>query len=144
MRAVVQRVTQASVEVEGAEVARIGVGLLVLVAVTHTDDARNAIALAHKIAWLRILRDGAREDVSAASISAAALVVSQFTLYADTSSGRRPSWHAAATRAVAQPLVDQVARELAARGLRVQTGLFGAMMRVSSVNDGPVTILLEE
>lgn len=144
MRAVVQRVTQASVQVEGAEVAGIGAGLLVLVGVAHTDDAPNATALAHKIAWLRILRDGGREDVSAASISAAALVVSQFTLYADTSSGRRPSWRAAAASAVARPLVDQVARELAVRGLRVQTGLFGATMSVSSVNDGPVTILLEE
>jgi len=144
MRAVVQRVTHASVQVEGAEVAGIGAGLLVLVGVAHTDDAPNATALAHKIAWLRILRDGGREDVSAASISAAALVVSQFTLYADTSSGRRPSWRAAAASAVARPLVDQVARELAVRGLRVQTGLFGATMSVSSVNDGPVTILLEE
>jgi D-tyrosyl-tRNA(Tyr) deacylase len=143
MRAVVQRVTEASVSVEGAVIGTIGTGLLVLVGVTHHDSAETAVSLARKVAGLRILRDGARDDSSALDVKAPVLVISQFTLYADTSRGRRPSWGQAAPGEVAEPLVATFAAELAALGLEVQTGSFGAMMRVASENDGPMTILLD-
>lgn len=143
MRAVVQRVSEAAVTVEGNEIARIAAGLLVLVGVTHTDSARTADQLAGKVAALRILRDGRRDEAAAETVGAPALVVSQFTLYADTSRGRRPSWQQAAAGPVAEPLVQAFADGLQARGLHVQTGRFGAMMAVHSVNDGPFTILLE-
>lgn len=146
MRAVVQRVTTASVAVDGAVVGAVdgassaaGQALLVLVGVTHDDTHRSAAELARKVAGLRIL-DGER---SALDASAPVLVVSQFTLYADTARGRRPTWAAAAPRSVAEPLVDAVVAELGAAGLQVATGVFGAQMAVSSVGDGPVTILLE-
>jgi D-tyrosyl-tRNA(Tyr) deacylase len=139
MRAVLQRVTQAVVRVDGAVVGSIGPGLVALVGVTHTDTPAQAAALAAKIHTLRIL-EGER---SVADADAEVLVVSQFTLYADTRKGRRPSWNAAAPGAVAEPLVDAVVDALKQSGVRVATGLFGADMQVSLVNDGPVTILLE-
>lgn len=140
MRAVVQRVCSASVEVDGARVAEIGVGLLALVGVTHGDTAADAVALARKIHGLRILRD----EASVADLpGAAVLVVSQFTLYGDARKGRRPTWAAAASGAAAAPLVEAVVAELRALGARVESGVFGADMRVSLVNDGPVTVLLE-
>ena len=142
MRAVVQRVTQAAVEVDGHTVASIapdGQGLLVLLGVGHGDDPAVAGALAAKVWKLRILDD----ERSASDIGAPILVVSQFTLLADTRKSRRPSWSAAAPRAVAEPLVDAFADALRGLGADVQTGHFGAHMRVSSVNDGPVTLLLE-
>ena len=152
MRAVVQRVDGADVVVAGEEVGRIdGPGLLVLVGVTHTDDAAVARRLAQKVYDLRIFdasrfegasEPGARE-VSASDLGLPVLVVSQFTLYADTRKGRRPTWDAAAPGPVAEPLVAVVAEELRARGAQVATGRFGADMRVSLVNDGPVTILLD-
>ncbi len=114
-------------------------GLVVLVGVTHADDRDHADALAAKLHGLRIL-DGER---SAADVGAPFLVVSQFTLYADTRKGRRPSWSAAAPGDVAEPLVEAVAAALRERGAAVQTGRFGAHMEVELVNDGPVTILLE-
>ncbi|HYT10517.1 MAG TPA: D-aminoacyl-tRNA deacylase [Mycobacteriales bacterium] len=139
MRAVVQRVSSASVSVDGNVVGAIGPGLLVLVGVTHSDGPDTAAALARKVHELRIL-DGER---SAADVGAPLLVVSQFTLYADTRKGRRPTWSAAAPGPVAQPLVESVVAALRERGARVETGVFGAHMQVALVNDGPVTILVE-
>ncbi|HEX4728809.1 MAG TPA: D-aminoacyl-tRNA deacylase [Jatrophihabitans sp.] len=143
MRAVLQRVTEASVAVDGEPIARIGAGLLILLGVRDGDTAQTAARLAGKVAGLRVLRDGERDEASGELIGAEALVVSQFTLYGDTARGRRPSWQQAAAGPVAEPLVQAVAEELAGRGLRVQTGRFGAVMAVHSVNDGPFTLLLE-
>jgi D-aminoacyl-tRNA deacylase len=143
MRAVVQRVTSASVSVDGGVVGRIEAGLLVLVGVTHSDTAAHAAKMARKIAGLRILRDGVRDEAAADSVAAPVLVVSQFTLYGDTTAGRRPSWQAAAPGSVAEPLVAALVEQLREFGLPVETGIFGAMMSVASVNDGPFTLLLE-
>lgn len=140
MRAVVQRVSSASVEVDGEVVAAIESGLLVLVGVTHADTPAQAEALARKVWGLRILRDEASlSDIA----DAAALVVSQFTLYGDARKGRRPTWAAAAPGAVAAPLVDHFCAALRSLGARLETGVFGADMRVALVNDGPVTVILE-
>ncbi len=140
MRLVVQRVTRASVTVDGEVVGALDrPGLAVLVGVTHSDTEQQAQALARKVADLRILR----EERSALDERAPVLVVSQFTLYADTRKGRRPSWSAAAPGPVAEPLVDAFAAALRGLGLEVATGRFGADMAVSLVNDGPVTLLLE-
>ena len=140
MRVVVQRVTSAEVRVDGQVVGAIDrPGLAVLVGVTHTDSPEQAQALARKVADLRILRG----ERSALDDGAPVLVVSQFTLYADTRKGRRPSWSAAAPGPVAEPLVEAFAAALRELGLEVATGRFGADMAVSLVNDGPVTLLLE-
>ncbi|SDT73142.1 D-aminoacyl-tRNA deacylase [Jiangella sp. DSM 45060] len=142
MRAVVQRVTSASVSVDGEIVGAIepdGQGLLVLVGVTHDDSADDAAKLARKVWGLRILAD----ERSASDVGAPVLVVSQFTLYADTAKGRRPSWGAAAPGPVSEPLVAEFVTALRGLGAAVETGVFGADMRVSLVNDGPVTLLLE-
>jgi len=140
VRAVVQRVTEASVSVNGDVVARIDrLGLLVLVGVTHDDTADLATKLADKIYNLRILDD----ERSAADIGAPLLVVSQFTLYADTSRGRRPSWNAAAPSDIAQPLVEGVIAALRGRGAHVEAGAFGEHMHVQLINDGPVTLIVE-
>lgn len=140
MRAVVQRVHRARVAVAGELVGEIArPGLVVLVGVTHADDAATAAALARKVADLRILRD----ELSCVDAGAPVLVVSQFTLYADTRKGRRPGWTQAAPGPVAEPLVDAVAAGLRERGLEVATGRFGAMMDIDIHADGPVTILLE-
>ena len=135
-----QRVSQASVDVAGEVVGAIDrPGLLVLLGVTHDDTAAVADALAEKVWNLRILHG----ERSCAQDTAPILVVSQFTLYADTRKGRRPSWNAAAPGPVSEPLVDAFVAALRGRGAEVATGRFGAMMQVSLVNDGPVTILLE-
>jgi D-tyrosyl-tRNA(Tyr) deacylase len=140
MRAVVQRVTQASVTVAGRVIGKLDEpGLVVFVGVTHSDGRDQAERLADKLWGLRIL-DG---EQSCADLGAPLLVVSQFTLYADTRKGRRPSWSAAAPGSVAEPLVDAVVAALRVRGARVETGTFGAMMQVALINDGPVTIILE-
>lgn len=142
MRVLVQRVTSASVVVGGQVVGAIrpeGQGLLALVGVTHTDDVATAQRLAEKLWQLRILDD----EKSASDVGAPILVVSQFTLYGNTTKGRRPTWNAAAPGAVAEPLVDAFAAALSALGAEVQTGVFGADMAVELVNDGPVTVLLE-
>ena len=140
MRAVVQRVSQASVAVDGQTVGAISEpGLLVLVGVTHDDTAEQAGKLAAKLWGLRILEG----EKSCSDVSAPLLVISQFTLYADTRKGRRPSWQAAAPGPVAEPLVEAVVSSLRELGAGVQTGVFGADMKVSLVNDGPVTIILE-
>jgi D-tyrosyl-tRNA(Tyr) deacylase len=144
VRAVVSRVLSASVTVhdpagDSRVVGEIGPGLLVLLGVTHTDTPSTAQTMARKMHELRILRD----EQSAASVGAPLLVVSQFTLYGDTRKGRRPSWVAAAPGPVASPLVDAVVAALRSRGATVETGEFGAVMRVASVNDGPFTVLLD-
>lgn len=140
MRAVVQRVAEASVEVDGRTVGAIGSGLLVLIGVTHADVPEQAAALARKVHGLRILRD---ERSIADSADAAVLAVSQFTLYGDARKGRRPTWAAAAPGPVAAPLFDHFVDRLRALGATVETGVFGADMRVHLINDGPVTVLLE-
>jgi D-aminoacyl-tRNA deacylase len=142
VRAVVSRVVTAAVTVDGETVGEIGRGLLSLVGVNRTDDAGTAAVIARKIHELRIF-PGDDGELSAADLGLPVLVVSQFTLYGDTRKGRRPSWVDAAPGAVAEPLVDAVIAELRARGATVATGRFGARMQVSSVNDGPFTILLE-
>ena len=114
-------------------------GLVVLVGVTHSDTATTAAALASKIYYLRILAG----EKSCADVGAPLLVISQFTLYADTAKGRRPSWSAAAPRPVAEPLVTMFAEALRDLGATVETGVFGADMQVELVNDGPVTLILE-
>jgi D-tyrosyl-tRNA(Tyr) deacylase len=142
VRAVVSRVDTAAVTVDGEIVGQIGRGLLSLVGAGREDDAASARTLARKIHELRIFPadDGAR---SAADLSLPVLVVSQFTLYADTRKGRRPSWEPAAPAELAEPLVEELVEELRRRGCTVSTGRFGARMQVSSVNDGPMTLLLE-
>ncbi len=140
MRAVVQRVQTATVSVAGEIVGRLTEpGLVALVGVTSGDGPEVADRLAGKLAGLRILRG----DRSASEVGAGVMVVSQFTLYADTGRGRRPSWNAAAPAAVAEPVVDAVVRGLRSRGVPVVTGRFGADMQVELINDGPVTLLLE-
>jgi D-aminoacyl-tRNA deacylase len=142
VRAVVSRVDTAAVTVDGSVVGEIGRGLLALVGVRREDDDAAARALARKIHELRIF-PGPDGEVSASDLALPLLVVSQFTLYADTRKGRRPSWQDAAPGEVAEPLVDEVAAELRRRGATVATGVFGAKMQVASVNDGPFTVLLE-
>lgn len=142
MRVLVQRVSSAAVSVDGRVVGAIRPdrqGLLAFVGVTHSDDADTARRLAEKLWNLRILAD----ERSAADVSAPILVISQFTLYADTAKGRRPSWNAAAPGAVAEPLVTAFAEALRGLGARVETGVFGANMQVELVNDGPVTVFIE-
>ena len=140
MRVVLQRVSSAAVRVAGETTAEaIGTGLVVLVGVTHGDTVASARALAERVHHLRILRD----EQSLASSGGAALVISQFTLYADTRKGRRPSWNAAAPAAVAEPLYDAFCSHLRHLGVPVSTGRFGADMAVELVNDGPVTLILD-
>ena len=140
MRAVLQRVTRASVTVDGETVGAIErPGLVALVGVTHDDGPEQVAAMARKISELRILRD----ERSVLDEGAPVLVVSQFTLYADTRKGRRPSWNGAAPGDVAEPVVDAVVAALRERGVEVATGSFGAMMEVSLVNDGPVTLVVD-
>jgi D-tyrosyl-tRNA(Tyr) deacylase len=153
MRALVQRVDGARVVVAGETVGQIeGPGLLVLVGVTHTDTHAVAAALAAKVYHLRIfdaldfeacLPPGGPREVSAHTLGLPALVVSQFTLYADTNKGRRPTWEAAAPGALAEPLVDHFSESLRALGAQVAEGIFGADMRVESINNGPMTLLVE-
>jgi D-tyrosyl-tRNA(Tyr) deacylase len=140
MRAVVQRVSEAAVRVDGRIVGQITEpGLMVLVGVTHDDDRAKAAKLAAKLWGLRVLHG----EKSCSDVNAPLLVISQFTLYGDTAKGRRPSWLAAAKGDVAEPLVDAVVESLRGLGASVATGLFGADMAVSLVNDGPITLILE-
>jgi D-tyrosyl-tRNA(Tyr) deacylase len=140
MRAVVQRASQAKVEVDGSVVGQLPApGLVVLVGVTHSDTPETAAALARKIYHLRILAD----EKSCADTGAPLLVISQFTLYADTRKGRRPSWGLAAPGPVAEPLVTAFAESLRAQGAHVETGIFGASMQVTLTNDGPITLVLD-
>lgn len=144
MRALVQRVLRAQVDVGRETIGAIGPGLCVFVGITHSDGPPEAERLASKLWHLRIFDDGAGVmNVSAADLARPLLVVSQFTLYADTKKGRRPSFVAAATPARAAPLVEQVVESLRGAGAVVATGRFGAEMAVSLVNDGPVTLILD-
>jgi D-tyrosyl-tRNA(Tyr) deacylase len=144
MRSVVQRVSQASVAVDGQEVGAIGRGFLVLLGVTHDDGEAEAAALARKIAGLRIFEDAAGKfNLALSDVGGAVLVVSQFTLYGDARKGRRPSFTAAARPEQAEPLCDRFVELLRGENLPVQTGVFGAIMAVHLVNDGPVTLWLD-
>ena len=144
MRAVVQRVTQAGVSVEGEPVARIGAGLLVLLGVDASDDQAQADYLLEKVAGLRIFEDQqGKMNLSVTDIAAELLVVSQFTLLADCRKGRRPGFSQAARPELAEPLCDYFVQQLRQRKLQVQTGRFQTDMQVSLVNDGPVTIMLD-
>jgi D-tyrosyl-tRNA(Tyr) deacylase len=144
MRAVLQRVSEASVEVEGRVVGSTGPGLLVLLGAGHGDGAAEAVALAEKTARLRIFADEAGKfNRSLLDCGGGALVVSQFTLYADTRKGRRPSFVDAAPPELAAPLVEAYCEALRALGVHVETGVFGASMRVALINEGPVTIILD-
>jgi len=140
VRAVVSRVTAASVVVEGEVVGQITEpGLLVLLGVTHDDGPDQVATMARKLTELRILRD----ERSVLDVGAPVLLVSQFTLYGDVRKGRRPSWSAAAPGPVAEPVFDQVVAAVRAVGVTVETGRFGAMIDVASVNDGPFTVIVE-
>ena len=144
MRAVVQRVSRGSVSIEGKAVAQIGRGVVILIGVGQGDTQADAAWLADKIAFMRLFEDEAgKTNLSALDVKGEAIVVSQFTLYADTSRGRRPGFSYAAPPAVAEPLVRRFGELLAGHGVPVQTGVFGADMLVEILNDGPVTILLE-
>jgi D-tyrosyl-tRNA(Tyr) deacylase len=140
MRAVAQVVTEAKVTVDGEVVGSIlGPGLCVLVGVTHEDTPEQAALLARKLWSVRVLEG----EKSCSDLDAPLLVISQFTLYGDARKGRRPTWNAAAPGPVAEPLVDEVVAQLRALGATVETGRFGADMKVSLVNDGPFTLLLD-
>ena len=140
MRAVAQVVTEANVTVDGEVVGSIlGPGLCVLVGVTHDDTPETAALMARKLWTVRVLEG----EKSCSDLNAPLLVISQFTLYGDARKGRRPTWNAAAPGSVAEPLVDEVVRQLRALGATVETGRFGAQMQVSLTNDGPFTVLLE-
>jgi D-aminoacyl-tRNA deacylase len=141
---VVQRVAAAAVTAQGEEVGRIGRGLCVLLGVTHTDDESVAVKMADKLWNLRVFDDEAGVmNRSAADAGAEVLVVSQFTVYGDTSGGRRPSYVAAARPEVAEPLVDAVVAELRRLGATVATGRFRTEMQVTLTNDGPVTLIID-
>lgn len=144
MKAVIQRVTHASVTVEGDRVAEIGNGLLILLGIGPEDNEENARVMTKKIAALRIFQDEAdKMNLSVRDIGGNAIVVSQFTLYADCRRGNRPSFVGAAAPDLASPLVDRFAELLNEQGVPTQTGVFGAHMDVDLLNSGPVTILLE-
>ena len=145
MRAVVQRVSNGSVSVAGNMLGAVGPGFVILVGVTHDDTPAQATLLAHKIAHLRVFEDRAgKMNLSILDAGGDALVVSQFTLYADCRKGRRPSFTDAAVPDVAVPLIDRFVEALRAEGVpKVETGEFGAMMVVHIENDGPVTIVLD-
>jgi len=144
VRAVLQRVSSAEVKVDGSVVGSIGRGLLVLVGAGRDDDTADADRLAERIVHLRVFADDAgKMNLSVSDVGGAVLVVSQFTLYADTTRGRRPSFTAAAPLEPAEALVDRVAAAIARSGIPVQTGRFGAHMEVALVNDGPVTIVVD-
>ena len=139
MRAVVQRVTRASVSADGEPTGEIGTGLVVLLGITHDDTAEKAQRLAAKIHTLRILRD----EQSVADTGAGILVVSQFTLYGDARKGRRPTWNAAAPGDVAEPIYDVFCDTLRDLGVDVAEGVFGAHMEITLTNDGPTTLVVD-
>jgi D-aminoacyl-tRNA deacylase len=144
LRAVVQRCKEARVEVEGETVGRIGPGLMLLVGVTHEDTEQDARYLADKIAGLRIFEDGeGKMNLSVLDIGGDILSVSQFTLYGDSRKGRRPNFMAAARPELAEPLYERFNGLLRELGIRVETGRFGAMMDVSLVNWGPITLIVD-
>ena len=145
MRALLQRVSSGRVSVDGQTIAHIGHGLVILLGIGHGDGEEQAIYLAEKIANLRIFEDDqGKTNLSVLDVGGEAIVVSQFTLYADTRKGRRPSFIYAADPDVAAPLVERFAELLRGQGVPTQTGQFGAHMLVEIDNDGPVTIWLEK
>ena len=144
MRAVIQRVSKASVTVEDKIVGQIGQGFLILLGIAHSDSEAEAAFLARKIAGLRVFEDGdGKMNLSLSEIGGAVLAVSQFTLYADTRKGRRPSFVDAARPEQAEPLYRRFCELLVAEGVPVEKGIFQATMQVALVNDGPVTILMD-
>ena len=144
MRIVLQRVSRASVRISGRQVGAIETGFLLLAGFTHSDTPAQAVWMAEKVAGLRIFSDPAgKMNLGLAEVGGAVLVVSQFTLYGDSAKGRRPSFIDAARPELAIPLYERFCAELRGRGLRVETGEFGAEMQVELVNDGPVTLILE-
>ncbi|MSU77730.1 MAG: D-tyrosyl-tRNA(Tyr) deacylase [Gemmataceae bacterium] len=144
MRAIVQRVSRASVTIDGETVGAIGAGLLVLLGVTHADNLDGARGLAEKIAGLRIFNDGdGKMNRDLTDIGGAMLIVSQFTLYGDCRKGKRPSFIDAAPPSVAIPLYEEFINSVKGLGIAVATGRFGADMQVELVNDGPVTLVMD-
>jgi D-tyrosyl-tRNA(Tyr) deacylase len=144
MRVLIQRVSRASVTVEGQVVGQIGVGFVILVGVTHGDTPAEAEWLAQKVAGLRLFEDAeGKMNLGLMDVGGSVLVISQFTLYGDAAKGRRPSWIAAARPEHADPLITQFIHQLEAQGLTVATGVFGAHMVVDIQNNGPVTLLVE-
>ena len=144
MKAVIQRVARASVTVSGSQVSQIGNGLLILLGIGPDDNEEKAAAMTKKIAALRIFQDDAdKMNLSVRDVNGSAIVVSQFTLYADCRKGNRPSFIGAAAPSLASPLVDRFAELLTDQGVPTQTGIFGAHMDVELLNSGPVTIILE-
>jgi D-tyrosyl-tRNA(Tyr) deacylase len=144
LRAVIQRVTQASVAIEGETVGKIGGGLLVLLGVTHADTAADARWLAEKIVGLRIFNDAeGKMNLGLTDVGGSVMVVSQFTLYGDAQKGRRPSFIAAARPEQAIPLYEAFVNGIKALGVQVETGQFGATMAVELINEGPVTLILD-
>lgn len=144
MRVLLQRVSSASVSVDGDIVGAIETGYLLLIGVTHGDTRDNARWLANKVAGLRLFADEqGKMNLSLADVGGSVLVISQFTLYGNARKGRRPSFTDAAPPEVAEPLIDLFSDRLTQFGLTVETGVFGAMMEISLVNDGPVTLMLE-
>ena len=144
MKAVIQRVARASVTVSGSQVSQIGNGLLILLGIGPDDNEEKAAAMTKKIAALRIFQDDAdKMNLSVRDVNGSAIVVSQFTLYADCRKGNRPSFIGAAAPSLASPLVDRFAEMLTDQGVPTQTGIFGAHMDVELLNSGPVTIILE-
>jgi D-tyrosyl-tRNA(Tyr) deacylase len=144
MRALIQRVQSASVDVDGETVGKIGQGLLVLAGAAREDGNEEIDLLARKISGMRIFADGGNKfSLSVLDIGGAILLVSQFTLFADCRKGRRPGFSNAAAPELAEPLIERMAGKFREQGIKVETGVFGAMMNVSLVNDGPVTIWLD-
>jgi len=144
VRALIQRVTQASVSVDGAVIGQIGRGFLVLLGVTQTEGQREAAWLAAKVAGLRVFDDSAgKMNLALAGVGGSVLVVSQFTLYGDARKGRRPDFLQAARPEQAEPLVVYFVEQLGIAGVHVETGRFRSVMQVALVNDGPVTVMLE-
>ena len=144
MRVCLQRVTEASVQVDGQQVGKIGTGLLVLLGIGQQDTSHEVIQLVDKIVNLRIFADQQEKmNLSLLDVEGEMLVISQFTLWGDCRKGRRPSFVEAADPQLAEPLYEEFAQEVRARGVTVETGRFGAMMQVSLVNDGPVTLVIE-
>lgn len=148
MKSVVQRVSSASVTVAGEVVGQIDTGLAVLVGITHTDGPAEIEKTARKIVELKLLRapdgsDNPKDRVGAVEVGAPILLVSQFTLYASVKKGRKPSWSAAAPGEVAEPIFNQLVEAVRSYGVPVETGVFGAMMEVALINDGPFTVIVE-
>ncbi len=144
MKLLVQRVTESSVTVEGECVGKIGPGVLVFVGVTHRDTAKEVVWLANKLVHLRIFEDAeGKMNRSLLEAKGSALIVSQFTLYGDCSEGRRPSFTEAARPDLAEPLYEQFIKEVRKEGVPVEAGIFGALMQVSLINDGPITLSID-